>query len=133
MQWPICGPKLSLCCSIISIWGIIQFLLLGIFFIVQAAPLIDDFDFNDKNATDIHVFDEGLKAAFHQRAFNCWIAAVLYVILLIFTGMQFRIHLKQSSIPVPPTITSPFAGVTTEGNDINSQHGIQFTTDHSET
>ncbi|CAM2705931.1 unnamed protein product [Rotaria socialis] len=107
---------------------------MGIFFIVQAAPLIDDFDFDDKNATDTKVFEEGLKAAFHQRAYNCWIAAFLYVGLLIFTAIQFRIHLKQSSIPpVPPTITSPFAGVTTEGNGINSQHGIQFINDHSET
>ncbi|CAF2412746.1 unnamed protein product [Rotaria sp. Silwood2] len=134
MKWPICGPKLSLCCSIISVWGIIQFILLGIFFFIQAAPLIDDFEFDDKNATDIKVFEEGLKTAFHQRAYNCWIAAFLYVGLLVFAGIQFKTHLKQSPPPnVPPSITSPFIGITTDTMDRNQQYGVQFTNDHSET
>ncbi|CAF0908224.1 unnamed protein product [Rotaria sordida] len=136
MKWPICGPKLSLCCSIISVWGIIQFILLGIFFFIQSAPLIDDFDFENKNATDIKVFEESLKTAFHQRAFNCWIAAFLYVGLLVFAGIQFRTNLKLSSsstLNVPPSITSPFIGVTTDPMDRNQQYGIQFNNDHSET
>ncbi|CAF0919997.1 unnamed protein product [Adineta steineri] len=130
MKWPICGPKLSLCCSIISVWGIIQFILMGIFFFVEAAPLLDDFEFDAKNATDINVFESGLKAAFHQRAYNCWIAAFLYVALLVFSGMQFMTNLKKSSSPthVPTSMTSPFAGVTTEENGFNQHYGINFPT-----
>jgi ribonuclease kappa len=133
MKWPICGPKLSLCCTIISVWGIIQFFLLGIFFFVEAAPLLDDFDFV-KNSTNITVFDADMKAAYHQRAYNCWIAAILYIALLVFSGYQFRTHLKILSTPtVPTSITSPFTGVTTEGNGHNSQYGVQLTGDQTDT
>jgi ribonuclease kappa len=134
MKWPICGPKLSLCCSVISVWGIIQFLLLGIFFFVQAAPLLDDFAFESKNTTDINAFNTALKDAYHQRAYNCWIAAILYIALLIFAGLQFMTNLKNSPAPnVPTPIASPFAGVTTEENGYNQQYGIQFPGDQNTT
>lgn len=134
MKWPICGPKLSLCCTIISVWGIIQFILLGIFFFVEAAPLLDSFEFDNKNSTNIDDFNDDLKKAFHQRAYNCWIAAFLYVGLLVFSGYQFRVHLTKSSVSnVPTPVTSPFSGVTTEGNGYNSQYGIQFTGDQNDT
>jgi ribonuclease kappa len=135
MKWPICGPKLSLCCTIISVWGIIQFILLGIFFFVESAPLLDDFTIDTKNTTDSIAFDAEIKNAYHQRAYNCWIAAFLYVALLVFSGYQFRTHLKSSSSPpnIPTSVTSPFAGVTTEGNGYNSQYGIQFTGDQNDT
>lgn len=134
MKWPICGIKLSLCCAITSIWGVIQFLLLGIFFYIQAAPLLDDFQIDNKNFTNTNEFATTLQQAFHQRAYNCWIAAGLYVALLIFTGIQFMKNLQLMSTPaVPPTITSPFAGVTTEANGNGQQYGVQFNTEQSET
>lgn len=130
MKWPICGPKLSLCCSVISVWGIVQFVLLGIFFFVEAAPLLDDFEFNH-NTTDINVFKDNLSHAYHQRAYNCWIAAFLYVALLLFAGVQFRTNMKRSSTPAYPTsVTSPFAGVTTEENGLNQPYGVQMNGDH---
>jgi ribonuclease kappa len=114
---------------VISVWGIIQFALLGIFFFVQAAPLLDDFDF-DHHVADQKTFDTRLKDAFHQRAYNCWIAAILYVILLVFTGTQFMTNLKRSSTPAYPTsITSPFTGVITENNGVDQPYGMQYNTD----
>lgn len=134
MKWPICGPKLSLCCTIISVWGIIQFILLGIFFFVEAAPLLVELNFDYKNSSDPHGFSDQLKTSYHQRAYNCWIAAVLYIALLVFSGYQFRVHLTKSATSnVPTSVTSPFSGVTTEGNGYNSQYGIQFTGDQSDT
>ncbi|UJR21479.1 hypothetical protein I4U23_024563 [Adineta vaga] len=134
MKWPLCGPKLSLCCSIISVWGVIQFALMGIFFFVKAAPLLEDFEFDGKNETDINKFNEKLETAFHQRAYNCWIAAFLYIALLVFAGMQFMTNLKKSSrTNIPTSITSPFAGVTTEHDGCNSQYGVQFPNNQSET
>jgi ribonuclease kappa len=134
MKWPICGPKLSLCCTVISVWGVIQLFLLGIFFFIEAAPLLEDIEF-EKNATDINVFNANMKEAYHQRAYNCWIAAILYVALLVFSGYQFRTHLKTSSTPNVPTasIASPFTGVTTEGNGYNPQYNIQYTGDQPDT
>lgn len=134
LKWPLCGPKLSLCCSVISIWGIIQFFLLGIFFFVEAAPLLDDFSYNNTDAKNITTFNDGLKHEFRIRATNCWIAAVLYIILLIFSGYQFKVHMKNSPAPNAPTsFATPFAGVTSDENGFGSQHGIQFSKNESET
>jgi ribonuclease kappa len=119
---------------VISVWGIIQFILLGVFFYVRAVPLLDDFEIANITLTDKAVFENDLTHAFHQRAINCWIAAVLYVILLVFTGLQFRKHLQKSSTPnIPTSVTSPFTGVTSDGNGYDSQHGIQFSNNESQT
>nr|CAD7199182.1 unnamed protein product [Timema douglasi] len=38
----ICGPKLSLCGLIISVWGIFQLILMGIFYYVKSVALAED-------------------------------------------------------------------------------------------
>ena len=118
-----------------SIWGIIQFILLGIFFFIEAAPLIEEIKFKGENITATESFQRHLRDAFYQRAYNCWIAAFLYIALLIFAGIQFITNLKQTSTTqtTPTYITSPFVGVTTEANGYNSQYEIQFSTNQSET
>ncbi len=132
MKWPLCGPKLSLCCSIISVWGIIQFILMGIFFYMEAAPLLDDFDFND-NTTNEKIFKENLTDAYSQRAYNCWIAAFLYIGLLVLAGSQFMINQKELSGSNNSTSTaSPFTGVTSEENGFNRQHAMQFNREENE-
>ena len=125
IKWPICGPKLSLCCTIISVWGIVQFILMGIFFFVEAAPLLDDFDFDSDTNNDI--FRATLKNAYSQRAYNCWIAAFFYVGLLVFAGSQFLTNQKRlSGMNVPASVGSTYTGVTTEENGFNRQYGMQF-------
>jgi len=126
IKWPICGPKLSFCCTVISVWGIIQFIFMGIFFFVQAAPLLDDFEF-DSNTTNEEMFKYNLNNAYNQHAYNCWIAAFLYVGLLIFAGSQFMTNQKRSSgAHIPTSMALPFTGITTEENGFNRQYGIQF-------
>ncbi len=101
---------------------------MGIFFFVQAAPLIDDFKIEFENETDMDIFNADIKKAFQLRAINCWIAAFLYVGLLTFAGIQFRQHLEKSSTSkIPSSTVSPFSGVTTEDNSYNPENGIQFT------
>jgi ribonuclease kappa len=126
IKWPLCGPKLSLCCTIISVWGIVQLMLMGIFFFIQAAPLLDDFEFDDDSANDM-IFKDNLNNAYNQRAYNCWIAAFFYVGLLVFAGSQFMTNQKElSGANNSTSTTSPFTGVTTEENGFNRQYGMQF-------
>ncbi|CAF1285504.1 unnamed protein product [Rotaria magnacalcarata] len=126
VKWPICGPKLSLCCSIISVWGITQFVLMGIFFYTQAAPLLDSFEFKEEEVKQ-DSFEIDLRNAYSQRAYNCWIAAFLYVGLLVFAGSQFMTNQKLlSGSTTSNPMASAFAGVTTEENGFNRQYGIQF-------
>uniref|UniRef100_M3XKF3 Uncharacterized protein n=1 Tax=Latimeria chalumnae TaxID=7897 RepID=M3XKF3_LATCH len=44
-----CGPKLAACGIVLSIWGVIMLILLGIFFNVHSAVLIEDVPFTDKD------------------------------------------------------------------------------------
>lgn len=132
MKWPLCGPKLSLCCTVISVWGIIQFILLGIFFFIEAAPLLDDFDPKNTNITSSK-FGDDLKDDFHVRAINCWIAAALYIALLLFSGFQFKIHMSDSSSSNPPrSFANEYPGTTTDENGYGSQHGIQFSNNETD-
>lgn len=99
---------------------------MGIFFFVEAAPLLDDFEFDsDTNNNDI--FRANLKNAYSQRAYNCWVAAFLYVGLLVFAGSQFLTNQKQLSGMSPQSpMGSPYTGVTTEENGFNRQYAMQF-------
>jgi ribonuclease kappa len=125
-KWPICGPKLSFCCTVISVWGIVQLSLMGIFYFVEAAPLLDGLEFN-ATIPDDKLFKKELNDAYSQCAYNCWIAAFLYVGLLVFSGSQFMINQKQlSGANNSPYTAPPFTGITTEENGFNRQYGIQF-------
>ncbi len=132
VKWPICGPKLSLCCTIISVWGIIQFILMGIFFFVEAAPLLDDFKFNS-TTTNKEVYKLNMKNAYSQRAYNCWIAAFLYVGLLVFAGSQFMNNQKRLvGSNIPTSMGSPYTGITTEENGFNRQYGIPLNNEQND-
>ncbi|XP_068688805.1 ribonuclease kappa-B-like isoform X1 [Montipora foliosa] len=73
----ICGPKLANCCFILSIWGIIMLILLGIFFSVRSVALIEDIPSG---------MDE--PSGYKSSAKNCFIAAGIYVLTLIFSAHQ---------------------------------------------
>ena len=70
---PLCGPKLSLCGVVLSIWGIIQLSIMGVFFYINSVALIEDINLEesyesmDRLRTDM---DKG----YQQNALNCWIA-----------------------------------------------------------
>ncbi|KAJ8925547.1 hypothetical protein NQ315_009387 [Exocentrus adspersus] len=92
---PICGPKLSLCGLIISVWGIIQLGLMGVFYYIGAVALAEDIpevEFKD----DLKDFYAKVDHGFQQNAINCWIAALLYVITLAISAHQFWANNRSS-------------------------------------
>jgi len=93
----ICGPKLSLCGLIISVWGIFQLVLMGIFYYVRSIALSEDLpgveEGGFKSADDFYdIADRG----YLQNAYNCWIAACLYIFTLILSGHQFYMNSRSS-------------------------------------
>lgn len=44
-----CGPKLAACGIVLSAWGVIMLVMLGIFFNVHSAVLIEDVPFTEKD------------------------------------------------------------------------------------
>ncbi|XP_050521819.1 ribonuclease kappa-B [Daktulosphaira vitifoliae] len=89
----ICGPKLSLCGIIISIWGIIQLVLMGFFYYIHSVALIDDLNISEehkfKNPAEFYSAADKL---YYLNAYNCWIAACLYIFTLVFSGHQFYMN-----------------------------------------
>ncbi|XP_065426696.1 ribonuclease kappa isoform X1 [Chrysemys picta bellii] len=47
-----CGPKLAACGIVLSAWGVIMLILLGIFFNVHSAILIEDVPFTEEDFKD---------------------------------------------------------------------------------
>lgn len=91
----VCGPTLSLCGLILSAWGVVQLVLMGVFYYIKSVALFEDIGLEEslQNPTEFYNKAETL---YTQSAFNCWIAACIYVLLLIFSAHQFYINSQSS-------------------------------------
>lgn len=92
----ICGPKLSLCGLIISAWGIVQLVLMGVFYYVQSVGLAEDLAIMEHNYDTSDAFFTAANNAYAQNAYNCWIAACLYIFTLLICGQQFYQNSRNS-------------------------------------
>lgn len=92
----ICGPKLSLCGLIVSAWGIVQLVLMGAFYYVQSVGLAEDLEVMEKDYQSPDEFYSEADKAYTQTAYNCWIAACLYIFTLLISGQQFYQNSRNS-------------------------------------
>ncbi|KAL7287726.1 hypothetical protein TKK_0018112 [Trichogramma kaykai] len=92
----VCGPKYALCGLVISAWGVIQLALMGIFFFFRSVALIEDIHLEEKDVLDVAQFYVEMKRGYDANAFNCWIAACIYVLTFLFSGYQFYINSRSS-------------------------------------
>ncbi|XP_053596830.1 ribonuclease kappa [Microplitis mediator] len=92
----VCGPKYALCGLIISTWGIIQLLLMGIFFYVKSVALIEDLPLDSHEYSSPAKFYDDVDRGFIHNAYNCWIAACLYLLTLFFSAHQFYMNSRTS-------------------------------------
>ncbi|KAL1431574.1 ribonuclease kappa [Rhipicephalus microplus] len=77
----ICGPKFSMCCSILSVWGIIMLVIMGIFLFTHSVAFAEDLGIEAEHMKK-HEFLTEANRRYTQAAYNCWIAACLYVVTL---------------------------------------------------
>jgi len=92
-----CGPKLSLCGLIVSIWGIIQLLLMGVFYYIHSVALVEDLPL-DEHYESPQDFYAAVDRAYSQNALNCWIAALMYVATLVVSAWQFYANSRTNSV-----------------------------------
>ncbi|XP_053614473.1 ribonuclease kappa-B [Plodia interpunctella] len=95
----VCGPKLSLCGLVISVWGIIQLTLMGVFYYIRAVALLEDLPIEEATENSNRTIDEFIaqvESGYTQNAYNCWIAALLYVVTLVVSGHQFWMNNRSS-------------------------------------
>ncbi|KAL6430181.1 ribonuclease kappa [Cataglyphis hispanica] len=92
----ICGPKYALCGLILSVWGIFQLLLMGVFFYVRSVALVEDLPLETEKFTSLENFYDVVDRGYTQNAYNCWIAACIYVLTFLFSGHQFYLNSRSS-------------------------------------
>ncbi|CAF0760849.1 unnamed protein product [Brachionus calyciflorus] len=92
----ICGPGLSICCSLMSIWGIIMLAIVGGLLSAKSAAFIEDIPkFEEEHNT---TFKELLDKGYNQAATNCYGAVGLYGACLLFCGVQVFFNIKAASM-----------------------------------
>ncbi|KAL7631808.1 UNVERIFIED_CONTAM: hypothetical protein RMT77_010138 [Armadillidium vulgare] len=90
---PICGYKISLFGSVVSLWGLIQLLIMGVLFYAETPAFLEDlpmegpYENNGQYMADVH-------RGFKTNAFNCLIAACLFIITLGISAWQFYLNQK---------------------------------------
>ncbi|KAL8614319.1 hypothetical protein ACOMHN_007657 [Nucella lapillus] len=94
MGCPICGPLCSRYYMVLSLWGIIMLALLGIFFWVRSPALFEDVPLDEWDKKGFSL--DYAKTKYEQNAVNCWIAAALYVVLFVFSFVQYRMNNRSS-------------------------------------
>ncbi|XP_038624711.1 ribonuclease kappa [Tachyglossus aculeatus] len=88
-----CGPKLAACGIVLSAWGVIMLVLLGVFFNVHSAVLIEDVPFTE---SDFHEPNpQKIYDLYEQVSYNCFIAAGLYLVLGGFSFCQVRLNKRK--------------------------------------
>ena len=88
----ICGPKLSLCCSLLSGWAVIMLVMMGIALSLRSAAFLDDFIDNKEEVTNVDKFVKEILERYKQATINCYICAGLYAVTLGFSLWQYLIN-----------------------------------------
>ncbi|XP_064476759.1 ribonuclease kappa-B-like [Ornithodoros turicata] len=86
----ICGPKLSICCSVLSVWGIVMLVIMGVFLFTHSVAFAEDLNIEAKG--DRGEFITEVNRQYTQAAYNCWIAACLYLVTLVVSVQQIYVN-----------------------------------------
>uniref|UniRef100_U3FW69 RNase K n=1 Tax=Micrurus fulvius TaxID=8637 RepID=U3FW69_MICFL len=90
-----CGPKMAACGIVLSVWGVIMLVLLGLFFNVHSAVLIEDVPDIEKQFTTAGGGVAAIHTLYDKVSYNCFIAAGLYFILGGFCFCQVRLNKRK--------------------------------------
>ncbi|GFO29405.1 ribonuclease kappa [Plakobranchus ocellatus] len=96
MACPVLGPKCSVYYMIISVWGVIMLILMGIFFKVRSPALFEDVAVDEGEWHSQGMDLKYVKSKYDDNALNCWIAAALYALLFVFSFIQQRMNARQT-------------------------------------
>uniref|UniRef100_UPI00358FB657 ribonuclease kappa n=1 Tax=Myxine glutinosa TaxID=7769 RepID=UPI00358FB657 len=91
-----CGPKLAACGLVLSIWGVVMLVLLGIFFNVHSAILLEDVPFQEKDIDDDNL--EAVHKAYEQVSYSCFLTAGMYVLLGLLSACQARLNRRKQML-----------------------------------
>ncbi|XP_068219095.1 ribonuclease kappa [Palaemon carinicauda] len=87
-----CGPKCSLCCTLLSVWAIIQLGFMALFFGIRSPAFIEDLYIPAEAEEEPRTYLEAMNKSYYQIATNCGIAAGLYGVTLVVSGWQWYLN-----------------------------------------
>ncbi|XP_015781329.1 ribonuclease kappa-B [Tetranychus urticae] len=92
----VCGKRLSICCSFLSIWAIIMLTLMGILLYSHALAFAEDLEIEPRSSkiTDRKILISEAYSKYENAAHNCWIAVCLYIITLALSLHQYYLNRK---------------------------------------
>ena len=82
ISFRVCGPKLSTCCALLSVWGIIQLSLMAIFMYFNSVAFIEDLKLpkGEDDYKDADELFQDITKGYGETAKNCGIAVALYAL-----------------------------------------------------
>ncbi|RWS13767.1 salivary secreted ribonuclease-like protein [Dinothrombium tinctorium] len=90
----VCGKKLSICCSIISVWAILMLTLMGVLLYSHSVAFVDDLNLEDIQFETRDNFFTEAYTRYENAAHNCWIAVCIYIITLALSVHQYYLNRK---------------------------------------
>ncbi|KAL5109264.1 Ribonuclease kappa [Taenia crassiceps] len=91
---PLLGKKCSACLIVLGVWGVIMLVLMGVFTRVNAVAFVDDIPINMKEWEDAKFAPSYIDEKFAMVSTNCFIAAGLYLLVLVFASIQFHLNIR---------------------------------------
>lgn len=93
--WYICcNSKLSMCCIIISVWGMLQLTVMAIGFLVKSVLLVEDIPINpDGEIENLNKFYESVDEKYIRNTLTCFTATILYFITFLVALHQYFANL----------------------------------------
>src|SRR6218665_181465 len=92
----VCGPKCSICCSLISVWGIIMLAIMGVLLQAHSLTFAEDLVEEIKETNSIDEFVKQAEEKYENAAKTCYMAAGLYLFTFVFSLFQVWLNKKNS-------------------------------------
>ncbi|XP_074660205.1 ribonuclease kappa-A-like [Tubulanus polymorphus] len=95
---PLCGPKCSICWLLLSVWGCIMLGFMGLFLRIHAATFIEDLPITEKDLVAKEFSMDFVYSKFNQAGNNCFVAAGVYVAVLVFSFIQYKMNMRANYV-----------------------------------
>jgi len=96
-SFKICGPKLSICGLLVSIWGVLQVSIMSLAFYFRSVALIEDIPIaNETSYTDFESYRQAIDDGYGNVALSCLVSALCYVLTLVVSAHQVWVNTKSA-------------------------------------
>jgi len=88
VNFRICGPKLSLCGALLSVWGILQLSVMALAFYYNSVAFVEDLKLPKEFYHEADNLRDDITKTSGKVAESCAVAVALYVVTLCFSLHQ---------------------------------------------